>query len=102
MQSAELAQSLDSRPQIEVISVAQQNLRAKFFEDVLRNPFNRRYRADGHEDGSCNFSVRRDQAARASGASVGFNFEFDRHCWDCSGVMSSETQNAKPCHSDRL
>ena len=66
-------------PQIKMVGVAEQNLDAEFFQDVLRNALDRCQRADRHEDGSLDLAVRSQQAARAGGAGGGVNFELERH-----------------------
>ncbi len=79
VQSTQLADLLDPRSQVKVIGIAQQNLNAQFFEDVLRNPFDRGQRAHRHEDGSLHFAMSSDQTSGAGRASGGVNFELEGH-----------------------
>ena len=79
MQSAQLADLLDSRPQVEVISVSQKNLDAEFLENVLRNALDRGQRSHRHEDWGFDFAMRRDQTAGAGGAGVSLDLEIDGH-----------------------
>src|SRR5690348_7029039 len=76
VQRADLADCLVTGPQIQVISVAEKNLDAKLFENVLRHTFYRSERADRHEDRSLDFAVRcsnTTQASRTSSAVDGEN-----------------------------
>src|SRR3954468_25048060 len=75
MEPAEFADVLMSRPKIEMIGVAEDNLSAEFFEDVLRNRLNAGDCADGHEHWRFNDAVRQLHAPDPSFAVVGFNCE---------------------------
>lgn len=77
VEATELADGCDSGPQIQVIGVAEQNLNAELFEDILGNGFDRCRGADGHKDGSFNFAVGRGQARRAGGSGAGVKFELE-------------------------
>ena len=77
MQSAQLANLLDSRSQVEVVGVSEKNLDPEFLENVLRNTLHRCQRSHRHEDWGFNFSVRRDQAAGAGWAGASFDLEID-------------------------
>src|SRR5207302_4865910 len=49
MQPAELPYRADPRPQIQVIRIAENDLRAQLFERVLRDSFYRRHSSHRHE-----------------------------------------------------
>ena len=89
MQSTQLAHLLDSRPQVEVISVSQKNLNPKFLENVLRNALNRGQRSNGHEDRGFDFAVGRNQTSGAGRTISSVNLELDRHCEDCSNAWEA-------------
>src|ERR1700683_515191 len=61
MQAAKLAHSFDSRAQVEVIGVAEKNLHAKVFENILRHTFHCRHGANRHEHRGFNHSMRSEQ-----------------------------------------
>jgi hypothetical protein len=71
VQPAHLADGFVSRPQIEVIGVAEENLYAEFFENVLRYALDRAQRSDGHKDGSLDFTVGCEDSAQAGGTVSG-------------------------------
>src|SRR5579862_4434952 len=75
MQSAHPAYDFDTRPQVEVIGIAQNNLRAKFFQRVLGHAFHRRNRAHWHKNGSPNLGMRRTEAPQTRGATEFFYVE---------------------------
>ena len=70
--------------QVEMIGIAQQNLDAEFFQQILRNAFDAGKRAHRHEDWGFDFSVGSEQAAFAGRARSGVNLELQGHCVDCS------------------
>ena len=80
MQTTQLADLLDSRPKVEMVSVAQKNLDSEFFENVLRNAFDRGQRAYGHKDRGFDLAMRCKQTAGARRAGGDFNFELHGHC----------------------
>jgi hypothetical protein len=84
VQAAELADGFDSRTQIEVIGVAQKNLHAEFFENILRDRFHGPDRAHGHEHRSLDLAMRREQASGPGPACAGIDMEFNGHSCDCS------------------
>ncbi len=57
VQAAETADGLVAGAEIEVISVAEDDLRTERFERVLGNSFDSACGADGHEDGSLDGAV---------------------------------------------
>lgn len=79
MQASEVADGIDSRAQIEVIGIAQKNLDAEFFENILRHGFDGRDRADGHENRSLDLAVGSKQTAGPSGPRVRVKVKFDGH-----------------------
>ena len=66
--------------QIEMVGVAENDLGAQFFEDVLGNGLHRRDGADGHEDRRFDLAMRRDDASGASAAIASFDGEGEGHC----------------------
>ncbi len=79
VQASELADGLDSRTQIEVISVAEKNLNPEFLENILRHGFDGSYRAHGHEHGGLDGAVRRAEAADSGLLAGGLDVELDGH-----------------------
>ena len=79
MQPAHLPDGFDSRPQIKMIGIAEQNLDAQFFQHILRNALHRSQRSNRHENRRFNLSVRRDQFAGAGRAASGFNLQLESH-----------------------
>src|ERR1700722_8940188 len=75
MQAPKLTHDFDSRTQVEVISVAEENLDAKLFENVLGHGFDSPSRAYRHEHRSFDLAVRRVQATAASFAGAGLDLE---------------------------
>jgi hypothetical protein len=55
-----------------MVGVAKENLNPKLFQNVLRHAFYRTERADGHEDRSLDFAMRRGNSAQAGGTIGGF------------------------------
>jgi hypothetical protein len=68
VQAAQLAHRVDSGAQVEVIGVAEENLHAQFFENVLRHCLHRTHGAHGHENWRLDFAMRSEQASQARGA----------------------------------
>src|SRR5262249_2873422 len=70
MKAAASRDEIVARPQIEVIGVAEQDLRAEFFEIPVRDAFDGALRADRHERRRLHVAVRRgdDTGACESGA----------------------------------
>ncbi len=79
MQSAEIAHGFDSGAEVKMISVAEKNLNPEFFENILRHTFDCGRRADGHEHGSFDLAVRRDEAAGARRLARGLNAKLNGH-----------------------
>jgi hypothetical protein len=63
VQSAQLADLFDSWPQIKMVGIAQKDLHTEVFQDVLRDTFYGRHRADRHEDRGFDYAVGCGQAA---------------------------------------
>ena len=80
VQSAEPSNRLDSRPQIKMIGIAEKNLDAEFFENVLRHSFHRCRRSHRHKHGGFDLAMGREQAASARCAGARLDSEIDRHC----------------------
>ena len=87
MESAKFADVFVSWPQIEVIGVAEDDLRAEFFENVLRDSLNACDRANRHEHWSFNDAVRELHSSEASLAVTGFHCERERHWGDCNNAL---------------
>jgi len=62
-----------------VIGVAEKNLDAEFFENVLRNGFDRGDRADGHKDWGFDLTVGGEQTPGAGSAADGFDLKLAGH-----------------------
>ena len=84
VESAKLADVLVSGPQIEMVSVAENDLGAQFFEDVLGNGLHCGDGANGHEDRRFDLAMRGDDASGAGAAIAGFDSEVQGHCVDCT------------------
>src|ERR1035437_1096644 len=77
MQASELAHDFDSRTQVEVISVAEENLDAKLFENVLGHGLDSPSRAYRHEHRSFDLAVRGHQSTGTARTLAGFCFELN-------------------------
>src|ERR1700693_3246940 len=78
---------VESRPQPEVVGVAENDLRAKLLELARRHGLDRAVGADRHEDRRLNRAVRERQTPAARGATLRGNRELHRR--DCSsGIVS--------------
>src|SRR5689334_21854855 len=73
VEASKLADVLVSRSEIEMVSVAENDFRAQFFEDVLRNGLHCGDSANGHEDWRFDHTMRRDDASGASAAIASYN-----------------------------
>jgi hypothetical protein len=79
MQSAEAADVFMSGAKVKMIGVAEDDLRAEFFEQVLRDGFHRPDGADRHEDWRFHLPVRKLKASGAGEAVSGVEGEGERH-----------------------
>jgi len=75
VESAKLANLVNAGSQIEMIGIAQQDLYAQFFQQILGDALDAGKRANRHEYGGFNFSVRGDEATGTGGAGGGVNLE---------------------------
>src|ERR1051326_6212237 len=75
MQTAHLADGIDTGAEIQVISVAEQDLDPELVEHRLGNALHGALRPDGHEYWSLNGRVRKVQVAAARGTFTGNDFE---------------------------
>jgi hypothetical protein len=73
MQATHLADGLDPGTQIKMIGIAEQNLYAEIFENILRDPLDRPECSYRHEDGRLDLTVRSDESPRPSRPARGFN-----------------------------
>ncbi len=79
MQPAELSHSFNPRPQVEVVRIAEDDLRAQFFERILGYAFHGRQSPHGHKHRGCDFCMRRQKASGAGFASDRVDVERDGH-----------------------
>ena len=86
VQPAQLAHLLDSRPQIKMVGIAQQNLYAEFLQNVLRHAFHRRQSSDRHEYRSFDYAMRSGQPPSAGRALGRFDLKGNGQPEDCSGI----------------
>src|SRR5579863_2390717 len=89
MQTGEMADSFDSWPQVKVISISQKNLHSEFFENILRHSFDSCSCAHGHEHGSFDLTMRRQQTACAGLAGLRLNVKLNGHL--CSAIVATES-----------
>ena len=79
MQPAHPSHGLNPWPQVEVIRIAENDVRAQLFERVLRHAFDRRHRSHRHEHRCLDLGVRSEQAPEASFAADGIDVEGKGH-----------------------
>src|SRR5437016_5680660 len=79
VQPAEPANRLDPWSQIEVIGVAEQDLHAQVFQQILWHALYGGERADRHKDRCLDDAMRGDQASGASITAVSVDFKGERH-----------------------
>src|ERR1051325_8297518 len=79
VQPAQLAHQLMSRPKIEMVGIAKNDLRSQLFNDVLRNGLDRACGAHGHKGRRFDITVRGKDARQARGAGLGLNSEGKDH-----------------------
>jgi len=79
MHTAKLADSFDAGAKVEVVGVAENNFRANFFKQVLRDTFHRSQRAYRHEDRGFNRPVRGGELAAPGWAGGGLDLESAGH-----------------------
>ncbi len=79
LHSAELADHFNTRTQIKMVGVVQQDLHAELFQRVLGHALHRRNRSYRHKHGGLDFTVRREEAPGAGRAIACFNLKAERH-----------------------
>ncbi len=81
VQPAQLPHQLVPRPQIKMVGIAQNDLRAQFLNqvNVLRNGFHRPSRADGHESRRFHITVSGVDAGLTGRAGLGLDCEGKSH-----------------------
>jgi hypothetical protein len=79
MESAKLANVLVPGPKIEMVGIAENDLGAEFFEDVLRNGLYGSHGSNGHKDRRLDDAVRQLHAAYAGLSVASFDCEGKRH-----------------------
>src|SRR6266568_7813118 len=95
MQPAHPAHGLNSRPQVKMIGVAENDLRPQVLENILRNSFHRRHRSYRHKHGRLDFSMGREKAPCTSFAARAIGVEGDGHySRDCSNRELSEPKGS--------
>ena len=102
VQAAHAADGLMARAQVEVIGVAENDLRAEGFKHILRDGLDRSLRADGHEDRRFDGLMREDRGARgarrrrsARGAGT-VESRIDSICMEIAG-LEAQIRVAKAC-----
>ena len=96
MQAAEVANGFMAGPQVEVIGVAENDLRAERLENLLRNRLDRARRSDGHEYGCLDDLMRQIKTASPpTGGGLADQVEGKTHPM----ILSSEPGSSKrtPC-----
>ena len=93
MQAAHAANGLVTGTQVEVIGVAENDLGAERFEDILRDCLDRSLGTDGHEDGRLDGLVREDETGTATAGS-GFSDELEGRSH--FKILAGQT-TAQPC-----
>ena len=90
MQSAEIANQLVARPQVQMIRVAENHLRADLAEIDGIERLHRRQRADRHERRRVDDAVRRREAPRARGAGFGVDRKLEWIHWWFESRMTGD------------
>jgi hypothetical protein len=83
VQPAEASNPLMPRAQIQMISIAEKDLRANVFQCILRDSLHRPGRSHRHKDRRLNRTMRQMHSAASSRARGGMSVEGERHCIDC-------------------
>jgi hypothetical protein len=86
VQAAHAANQLMTGAQIEVVSVAEDDLRVQLFEQVLGNGFDGARGADRHEGRGLDESMRQGQGRPPRLPTGGFYLKSERHWVDSSNV----------------
>src|SRR5262249_17184273 len=81
VQPAQLANRLNSGPQVKVIGIAENDLRSESLKNVLGNTLHRSNRAHGHKDRGLDRGVRRNQSPSASSTAGFVDRKLERHEW---------------------
>src|SRR5581483_107862 len=79
MQTAKLADQVDSGPEVKMIGIAEQDLDAESFEHILRHAFDGGLRTDRHENGRFNGAVWRVQGSTSRGSAQFADLKSQRH-----------------------
>lgn len=83
MQASEFANVFVSGAEIEMIGVAENDLRVEFFEEILRDTFYRADGANGHKHWCFDDAVRESETSGAGETVSGFNCEGEGQGDDC-------------------
>ncbi len=75
MHTSQLAHGFDARAEVKVVGIAENDFGADFFEQVLRDAFDRGERAYRHEYGGLDGPVRGGELAAAGWACGGLDLE---------------------------
>src|SRR5262249_21366340 len=84
VESTQVAHQLVPGAQIEMVGVAENDLRAQLFQHILRNALHRSSSSNRHKYRSLHLTVRCDDASRACGTRLGFDDE--RQCGHLSAL----------------
>ena len=79
VQTAHFADGFDARAQVQVIGVSENDVCAKFFENVLRHSLDGGDGSYWHKDRSLNFGMWRNETCAAGAASDVFDSKVDGH-----------------------
>ncbi len=79
VQPAQAPDRLVARPQVEMVGIAEEELNAQFFQQMLRDSLDRALGADRHEDRRLDRSVRERQSRPAPGAARFVDLKLQGH-----------------------
>src|SRR5581483_7927020 len=99
VQAAERADQFMPGAQIQMIRVGEDELRAKFLERFVAQPFDRGLRADGHKDGRFDGTVRSREHTAAGAGAVGLqHLEGEAHLSSVSGEDKCKSRSNELPH----
>ena len=92
MQPAHPSHNVHPRPQVEVVSIPEQNLDSQFLQHILRHALHGRDGANGHEDGSFDHAMRGRKLAETRRTAGRFNLKLDGHCGELLQIAEARLQ----------